>query len=424
MLSSHLFILFFLLILSSFFSGTETAFTSLSIMDIETIKKHHPKQGKRVEKLHSRPDILLATVLIGNNLVNIGISVLSTDLTIRLFGSAALGITTGILTLLILVFGEIMPKQLAILHNVFIVTHTARIISLLSFIFAPLIWILASLSRAIQTLSKKNPRTHLTLDGILHMVKHAENIGILENYRTRMVKSIFRFNDVSVHAIMTHRTKVFSLPQTMPLDEALQLITHAGYSRVPVFHKDPEHIVGVILEKDVIKHLYSPKYQGKEDQDLTLKDLLLPPVVVPESWKIHRVFGKLKSERLNMAIVLDEYGGLAGIVTMEDLVEEIIGELYDENEEKQAKKIVKDEAGYSIQGDTPIHVLEDVLGHEIPHDKSIETVGGFLSSLTESFPAQGDSIPTDFGTFTIQQISRKQILQVLFLPHESDPRMS
>lgn len=405
-------VLIMLLALSAFFSGTETAFTSLSMIQIQQIKITHPRQGKLIEWLHNQADILLATVLIGNNLVNIGMSVLSSELTIRLFGSTALGITTGVLTLAILVFGEIIPKQTAILNNSFICIHTVRIIYLLSILFRPLIWVLSGLSSIISRLSPNNPRTHLTLDGILHMVKHAENIGILENYRTRMVKSIFRFNDVSVHAIMTHRTKVFSLPASLTISEALPLITEAGYSRIPVYGKDQEQILGIALEKDVIRAL--------NDTERTLKDIMMAPIVVPESWKIHRVFSKLKSERLNLAIVLDEYGGLAGIVTMEDLVEEIIGELYDENEEKEGSRITKSPSGwYTIQGDTPLHLLEDILGEDIQHDRSIETIGGYLADLAEELPNPGTAIETPSGTFTVDRISRKQILSVRFKPKSS-----
>jgi len=347
-MTGYIFLLGFLLLLSGFFSGTETAFTSLSLMDIEEIRKKYPRRGELIRTMNQRPDTLLAAVLIGNNLVNIGISVLSTELTIRVFGSTALGVTTGILTLMILIFGEIVPKQLAILYNKKIVLATCQIIYGLIILFTPLIWILGTLSRIIHHLSGGTGRSQLTLDGILHMVKHAETIGLLENYRSRMVKSIFRFNDVTVHAVMTHRTKVFSLPQHLELTEALGSISKAGFSRIPVYGKDPETIVGVVLEKDVIRAVYqeqipidetSPE-QSDSPQSLKpkyLKDIMLPPIVVPESWKIHRVFGKLKAERLNLAIVLDEYGGLAGIITMEDLVEEIIGELYDENEEKSQK---------------------------------------------------------------------------------------
>jgi putative hemolysin len=418
-MTGYVFLLGFLLLLSGFFSGTETAFTSLSLMDIEEIRKNYPRRGDLIRTMNQRPDTLLAAVLIGNNLVNIGISVLSTELTIRFFGSTALGITTGILTLMILVFGEIVPKQLAILYNKNIVLVTCQLIFGLIILFTPLIWILGALSRLIHHLSGGKGRNQLTLDGILHMVKHAETIGLLENYRSRMVKSIFRFNDVTVHAVMTHRTKVFSLPHNLELTEALGTISKAGFSRIPVYGKDPETIVGVVLEKDVIQAVYQddsvnqipakPKY---------LKDIMLPPVVVPESWRIHRVFGKLKTERLNLAIVLDEYGGLAGIVTMEDLVEEIIGELYDENEEKSQKQITKVGSGqYLIQGDTPIHLLEDILDREIPHDRTVETVGGYISSLSESFPHEGDEIHTDFGVFQVVKLSKKQILRVSFEPH-------
>jgi len=416
--SGYLFGLIVLLGLSAFFSGSETAFTSLSLMDIESLRKKHPRRGALILNLHNRPDNLLSTVLIGNNLVNIALSVLSTQLTIKFFGSLALGYTTGILTLLILIFGEILPKQYAILNNRAIVLYTCQIIYALSVLFYPLIWVLSLLTKLVAKSSKGKGRNSLTLDGILHMIKHAETLGLLETYRSRMVRRVFRFSDVTVHAVMTHRTKVFSLPQNMNLDEALGLITEAGFSRIPVYHKDPEHIVGIVLEKDVIKALYSKALEGKKPE--ILKEIMLDPVVVPESWKIHRVFGKLKAERLNLAVVLDEYGGLAGVITMEDLVEEIIGELYDEHEEKEIRPIVHNPSGtLTIQGDSPFHLLEDWLGQEIDRDKSVDTVGGYIAAITDSFPQVGDSVALEYGTFVIDKISRKQILKVTFHPNSN-----
>lgn len=424
-MSGQIIVLPILILLSGFFSSSETAFTSLNLYQIDEMKKEYPKSGKLVEKMYAKSDALLATVLIGNNIVNVLLSVIATELTIDLFGSEALGITTGILTLAILLFGEIVPKQLAITHNVTIARFTVRIIKFLSIIFTPFIWFVGSLSKLFSRLSPKTPRTLLTLDGILHMVKRAESSGILEHYRSKMVKNIFRLNDVAVHSIMTHRTKVFSLPATMKIEEAFPLITEAGYSRIPVYNKDPENIVGIVLEKDLITNMHklkrrssaSAKASDKDPPAVYLRDLMHDPIVVPETWKIHKVFGKLKREQLNMAIVLDEYGGLAGVVSMEDLVEEIIGEIYDEHEEREALQVLEIETGsYSIQGDTPLYILEDILGEDIEHDKSIQTVGGYLASLTDSLPSVGARIEAPIGVFKVEKISKKQILTVRFDP--------
>lgn len=401
-----------LLFLSAFFSSTETAFTSLTLLQIGQIQVRHPRRGKIVENLHAHPDKLLTTILIGNNLVNIAISVISSELTIRLFGNSALGITTGVLTLAILIFGEVMPKQFAIRNNEWICVQTAQIIKFLSLLFTPLVLFINAFSKLMSRFSGKKSGNYFSLDGILHMVKHAENIGILENYRSRMVKSVFRFSDVSVHSIMTHRKDVFSLNCKLTIAEALPLIAEVGHSRIPVYEDEVENIVGVVLEKDLVRLASRSETVG------SLQEVMLPAVFIPETWKIHKVFRRLKEERLNLAIVLDEYGGLAGIVSMEDLVEEIIGEIYDEDETPDGAKILKNQKDgwYSIQGDTPIYILEDVLGTEIPHNRNSETVGGYIVEQLSALPVRGQKIATDIGTFVIQSMSSKAIQQCKYHP--------
>ncbi len=409
--------LIFLLFLSAFFSSSETAFTSLSLMQIEHTKVHYPRRGKIVENLHKHPDKLLTTILIGNNLVNVAISVITSELSIRLFGNIPLAIVTGVLTMAILIFGEVLPKQFAIRNNEWICLQTAGIIKSLSFLFFPVIVFINAFSRLISRFGRSKARDYFTLDGILHMVKHAENIGILENYKSRMVKSVFRFSDVTVHAIMTHRKDVFSLEQKTQIDEALPLIADQGHSRVPVYQDDPENIVGVVLEKDLTRMAARGETEG------CLADVMLPPVYFPETWKVYRVFRRLKEERLNLAIILDEYGGLAGIVTMEDLVEEIIGEIYDEDEEPDGAKIFKNsqEGWYSIQGDTPIYILEDVLGTEIEHDRNSETVGGYVLEQLTGLPVKGQKIETRIGTFIIQAMGSKAVQLMKYRPAAYHP---
>ncbi len=404
-----------LLFLSAFFSSTETAFTSLSLVRVESLKQRHKRRGKIVESLHMHPEKLLTTILIGNNLVNIAISVISSEITIRRFGSAALGITTGVLTMIILIFGEVVPKQFAMRNNEAICIATAGIIRILSYVFLPIIWIINGFARLMSLFDKKKNRDFFSLDSILHMIKHAENMGILENYKTRMVKSVFRFSDVTVHSIMTHRKHVFSLSSATSIAEALAHIVEKGFSRVPVYSTDPENILGVVLEKDLVR------LTAKGESGGTLADLALPAVFIPETWKIHRVFRRLKEERLNLAIVLDEYGGLAGIVTMEDLVEEIIGEIYDEDEEKDEAKILRNdkEGWYAIQGDTPIYLLEDVIGMGIEHDKNSETIGGYILERLAALPVRGQKVETEIGTFIIQSISSKQVQQVQYHPRQN-----
>jgi putative hemolysin len=408
-------VLLVLIILSGVFSSTETAFTSLSYMQIQELKQKHGKRGRLVQKLSNRPDILLTTILIGNNLVNISASALATKITIDLFGNSAVGITTGILTLIILVFSEVTPKRLAIMFNEFISLRTARFVQILSIIFRPVIFIIGLISNGITRLFGSEGRTRLSLEGILHMVNLGENLGIVEQYETSMIKRVFRFNDITVQAIMTHRTEVFSIDMTTPVNEALDSILEEGYSRIPVYDKDPENIAGIVLLRDLIKML------STGNQSKPLKECMMEPIFVPETKMVNEMFMQFKQEKLNMAIILDEYGGLAGVVTVEDVIEEILGDLYDEHEIKENKRIRKmDHGQYLLAADISLHQLNEALGIRLPSHRYAKTLGGFLVDYMDHIPGRGEEVILRTGRFIIETIEKNRILWVRYIPAKQE----
>ena len=398
-----------LVFVSAFFSATETAYTSLSVVQIQEIKRRYGSRGAIVEKLTLRPDRLLTTILIGNNLANIAASAMASDITIRMFGNSYLAIMTGIVTLVILIFGEVTPKQLAIANNEFVTVHTARIISALVYLLFPVSWLLGGISRIVMRVTGGRKRPRITLESFLHLISHAENIGVLESYRTRILRNVFRFSTVTVQGIMTHRTHVYSLEQHRLLSEVIGEITERGFSRIPVYDEDPERIVGIVLVKNIMRAMN----EGLAESPL--KKIMVPPMFVPESRRINRMLAQFKRDKLNMAIVLDEYGGLAGIVTVEDVVEEILGDIYDEHEVRETEKITRGEDGsLTVKGDTPVYVLNDVAGIELPYNRNAQTIGGYLTDLAGRIPAQDEVIEAPAGRFVVQTISRKQILTVRF----------
>lgn len=401
------------LLLSGLFSGTETAFTSLSTADVERLRTTHGRSGERVARLTSEPQILLTTVLIGNNLVNIGASVLASSITIELFGSFALAYTTGILTLIVLIFGEVVPKQLAIAHNATVCTAVAPFILGLSVVLKPVVWFIASIADIFTRLTGGSKRASLTQEGILHLLKSAEATGIIEAFRSKMLKNVFRFKDLEVGAIMTHRTQVFSLEKNTTIGAALEAVSNAGYARIPIYDGDPERIVGVVLAKDMMKQV--------DHRETQLKEIMIPPVFVPEQRNIQAMLTQLLQEKLNLAVVLDEYGGLAGIVTIEDIVEEILGEIYDENEVRERAKITRvAQDRFMIRADIPIHVLNDFLHEEIETDRHVQTLGGYLVHAIGRIPEQGEEIETEAGRFTITGIEQNRILHVQYEKHPEE----
>lgn len=402
-----------LLLLSAFFSGTETAYTSLSASQIQDIKLKHPRRGKTVAHLTDHPDVLLTAVLIGNNLANIGASTLAADITSRIFGRGALSITTGLLTLFVLIFGEVTPKQLAIMHNEFWALHTARLIHTMTVVLRPIIFFVSAVSRLITNLTRGTSKRDMNLETILSMVRHGEMIGVVESFKGRMVKSLFKLKDIPVSAILTHRTQVVSLEKQTNIEAAFETCLNSGFSRFPVYDKDPEIIIGIALFRDI-----SAAYKrGLESNPV--KSIMLEPVFVSENRKIEEIFHTLKTESLNMLIVLDEYGGLAGIVTMEDVIEEMLGEIYDENEMILGEKIIQLHNGeYRVFADTPLYQFNEFFQTGFQENNEAKTIGGMLTDQIGSIPTAHQIIEMDKGRFIIERMARKHIISLRFRPAE------
>lgn len=406
-----------LLVGSAFFSACETAFTSLSLMQIKEIQKKRPKRGKQIEVMYHTPERVITTLLIGNNVVNTSISVLTTEFAIQAFGDTNLGIVTGIITMIILVFGEVTPKQLAIKGNKFLITHSYPFIRLLMFIFFPLNLFLGLITVLLNLGKKNKARSNITAEGILYLIDHAEDIGVLDDTKTKMVRSAFRFSDVTSHAVMTHRTHVFSFAYNLSINEVVDKIIQTGYARIPVYKDHPENVCGIVLEKEVIRQYHLGR------GEIALKDLMVSPVFVQENWRIQRVFALLKHARIHMAIVLDEYGGLAGILTINDLVEQFIGELSDEGDLPQKTNIdrivyVPELHAWRVDADISIYQFAQELELEEPSEVEHSSIAGYLESITGHIAEPGETIHTPLGTFMVEESTRTVIKKVRFLAEQ------
>jgi len=406
--------LFILLIISAFFSSVETAFTSLSPGQVDALVKNHGKRGLSVQKLTDRQDILLTTLLIGNNLANIGASAMTTATTIQLFGNTYIAASTGALTLVILVFCEVSPKQIALVANETLCLHSARTVLFLSWILRPIIWIITAVSRVITLMFAGKQKKELTLENLLHHVKAAEGQGVVESYEEEMVRNVFRINDTPVEALMTHRTDLFSINEEMNVQEAMNQFILSGHTRAPVLKSGIEQVAGIITLFDLAKVI-------RESPESAVKDFAVPPYMVPGTMKAHELFFRLKKSSNHLAIVLDEYGGLDGIVTREDVMEEIFGELYDEGESQTEEPIhMEHDGSWIIQGDTDFYDVGDTLGLELQHDNRTHTIGGYLLENLERIPEEGTEISLPEGTYTILKIRRQRIVSLRFQPSPAD----
>ncbi len=397
-----------LLILSAFFSSSETAFTSLSVIQIETLAGKKGRRGRLVKKLLKKPEHLLITILTGNNLVNISITAITTELTIEIFGSHFIGIMTGILTLTILVFGEVIPKNFAIAHNEFIATYSAPLIKGCMIILRPVVFLIDSISSLFIRFIGRKKKDRISMDSILLLIRYAEARGIVEDYENDMVHGVFRLAQQNISSIMTHRTKVFSLAAGCTASETEAAIIKSGFSRIPVYENEPENITGIIYVKDLFKEA------KKDGNEIRLRDISTPPVFVSENKKVGEILFLMKKEKKKLAVVLDEYSGLSGIVTMEDILEEVVGELYDENEVRLTEKIVKrSENEYFIMGNTPISMINDRIGTDIPAGRLSQTIGGYIVNELGKIPVGNEKVDFPGGNLLVYSATSRRVESVI-----------
>lgn len=391
----------------------ETAFTSLTPYDVEDMYHHGGRRGRIVHKLSDKPEILLTTLLIGNNLVNIGASALATSLTIQWLGSQFIGTMTGLLTFIVLIFCEVTPKQIALSANRKLALRLASVVLLFSWIFRPFIWVITGVSNFLTSLFTTGDRTKFTLNNLLQMVKMGQHMGIVEDYENQMVKNVFRINDTPVQAIMTHRTETFCLDRELDSDQVFQEIIEKGVSRVPLYSGDTENISGILLVKEYLKKRSATKGSFK------LKELEETPLFIPRNCKVNELFSLFKKENLNIAVVLDEYGGLDGVVTIHDVVQEIFGSLDDDGELKEPDKISKRPDGWKILGDADFYDLQDELGLKLDHDRGILTISGFLIEKMGHIPETGEEISLPEGRFTVLEAENNRIISLLYKKNET-----
>jgi CBS domain containing-hemolysin-like protein len=401
----------------AFFSAAETAFTSLTLVQLKEIQRRHPVLGKRIEKLFNKPELVITSILIGNSIVNIAFPVIATDLAIKAFGDTSLGIVTGILTLVVLVFGEVTPKQMALRGNKFIMTWAIWPLQVLVWFFRPVSFLMTIISVVLDKLTGARKRDEVSVDSLLYLVKHAETHGVLDEHESRMVRSVFRSTDTAVKSLMTHRIGVFSLDFNLSVREALPQIMARGFSRIPVYEGNTENIKGVVLVKMLIKNLAAG--QG----ELRLKHLMLDPVFVHETWSAQRVFAKLKNSHVHMAVVLDEYGGLSGIVTVIDLMTLIMGEMQDElnpeNTQTQDNFRQQADGSWIVSCERPLFELAELTATDLRdvETRTDITIAGFLEETIGRIPEAGESIETGIGRFVVEESSHTRIVSARFTPH-------
>lgn len=408
-----------LLALSSFFSSSETALTSMSKLKLrELMEKTENKEKRRVlhEALH-RPNRLLTTILVANNLVNILASSLATLISLSLFPKTHSGtvaaFVTGIMTFLVLIFGEITPKVLAVQHTEKVFNRTIGVVTFLSVLFTPVIWLLISISNFLLRLMGSNRVTDapfITEDEIAYAVNIGAQEGALEEEESKMLQRTLALKDTSVKEIMIPRVDVFAVSEQISLENAIEIVHEEGFSRFPVYRETVDHIVGVLYAKDILKTTHQ---RGSEMLSrVKVKEIMREPYFVPETKKVDDLLKEFKTFMVHMAIVVDEYGGTEGIVTIEDIIEEVVGEIMDEFDEGEDFGIERvSEFTFIIDSKVTINDIERELGIRFP-PTDYETLGGYLLEFFERVPKVGEEVQVDGMRFRILAATRSRIAKV------------
>ena len=412
-----MFTIIILLILSAIFSASETAFTSLSRVQKIDLAQSKKKNERLAAKLSEKPKKLITAILIGNNIVNLVASSLTTVYAIRMFGNNYVGYATGILTILILIFGEIAPKQLAMTYDKTFASFMAYPIWILCKVLFPAVWVFMKISKALTGMFSKKKESKLTVNSLMNVMDIAQDEGLIDEYETNLVQRAIHFNESTVKGIMTHRTKVFSLKENITLKEAFPLIIEKGYSRIPLYRNSPENIQGIVLVRDLSKAIL----EKRENEEL-LK-FALDPIFVPETLSVNELFFQFKQKKLQIAIVLDEYGGLSGVATMEDVAEQLLGELYDEHESGLSERItclnLKTNT-YLILCDTSFQQFLDEFGIKDEIEENINTVASYILENAGHIPKLDEKVETEYGTFLITKRKGNRLESCKFYPASVD----
>ncbi|MDD4351822.1 MAG: hemolysin family protein [Candidatus Gracilibacteria bacterium] len=392
-----------LLVLSGFFSGIEIALFSLSKIQIRKMVDNKRNGAETLIKLRSNPERLLATILVGNNVVNIGAAGLATVIGTHYFASEGVGIATGVTTLLVLIFGEITPKAV---FNVFaepLALFFAKPLRLIQIVFSPIVFFLDKLTKLILRMFGAKSRKKRTSEiDVKLMAEMAVEEGGIDEEERKFIEKAFMFNDIQVGDVMTPLNEVVSLSSTSTVKKAIEIVLESSFSRIPVYSKHRDNITGVVFMRDLMLLSQQGKASGR------LKDIQKKPIFVPMQKHIDELFRDLQRKRIHIAIVLGEFGEVVGMVTMEDLLEELVGEIHDESDEVQVpiKRINK----YTVDVDASVDIddLNEFFKTKLPNNDYL-TLNGLLVEQFQRIPKANDRI-TAFGLdFTVLSATDKKI---------------
>jgi len=373
--------------LSGYFSGLEVALVSVRPSKIEQLIKNKVKGASSLHKLKSNPSRMMSSVNLGNNLASIAATALATDIALKLFGDEGLAIAIGIMTFLILVFGEISPKTYCNANATKVAVRNSRILLAFSYALFPIVWLFEIITKGMMRLTGSSDiPPGLTEDEIKEVVDQGLKDKAIEKQESELVHGALNFDDIVIRSVMTPRPKMFMLRSKMMLFEALPEINKNGFSRIPVYSENRDKIVGIIHVRDILKRLED------EDKMITLEQVMREPFFASQEKKVSDLLKEMQGRKAHMAIVIDEFSGVEGCVTLEDLVEEIVGEIHDETDITKSNFQREGNDTIITNGDIEIDEINEIFRTDIPQGDDYASLSGLLHEQLRDIPKEGDKI--------------------------------
>lgn len=399
-----------LIALSAFFSASETAISSVNRIRLKSMAENGSKGAERALKILKKYDKALTTILIGNNIVNIATSSVATILCIQLVGEKYGSLVATIaVTVIVLIFGEVMPKGIAKDHAEGVCIGVSAVITFLMVIFTPFSSFFILLKGAMGKLFHKKDSVSVTEEELMAIIDEIEDEGVLEQQESELVRSALQFDEITADEIITPRVRIVAVEVSDTAGKVREKFLSEQYSRMPVYEKNLDNIVGIINEKDFIR-----EYENRGDE-LSVRELIQDTIYVPSMQKISEVLRLMQKRKCHMSVVLDQHGGTLGIVTMEDLLEELVGEIWDESDEVKSPVTTRSEREFDVYGEVSINSLRrffEARDIELHIESEANTVAGWALELFGSIPNSGDKTETEELVLTVLETRDLRVVKV------------
>jgi CBS domain containing-hemolysin-like protein len=409
-MTQQVIVLIILLVLSGFFSSAETSLFSISRSKARYLAKQKGKANQLIHRMKNNPHRLLSTILIGNNVVNIAASALATKLALQLFPDFAVGLATGAMTFLILVFGEVFPKSVATNNNVLIARAIILPLYWFSLLCRPIVFLLDFIPKLSGRI-KKTPS--VTEEELMSFVEVVREEGEIKEEEQKLIHRIFEFDDTNASEIMTPRADMFVIEADAPLD--LIAIAEQGFTRIPVIEKTIDNVIGILNVKDILTH------QAKNKELPDVRQLMRPPYFVPEHKKLDSLMQQFKKRKNHMAIVVDEHGGVSGLITLEDALEELVGEIRDETDKEEPLIVKRKNKEWVVIGKADIDEVNEVIGMNIPDSAEYDTFSGYVLEQIGRIPNENDEYALGDFLVIIKSMDGNRIKEFIVRQIEKSP---